>query len=45
MLRDEHGHEILYRDDGFDCPVPEHEPDRVVNLDDASLVWERDGDE
>lgn len=42
MLRDERGHDVLYRDDGFDCPVAEHEPKRVVNLQDASTVWERD---
>jgi hypothetical protein len=43
MLRDEFGHEVEADGEDYDCPVPEHEPQRVIDLEDASVVWERDG--
>lgn len=41
MLRDERGHRVGYADDGFVCMVPEHEPQKVIDLQTATLVWER----
>lgn len=43
--RCEYGHDgiSLNIEDGRpDCPVPEHDPKRIVDFEDASLVWEAD---
>lgn len=41
--RCEHGHDriSLNADTGrLDCPVPEHDPQRVIDIADATVIWE-----
>jgi ribosomal protein L37AE/L43A len=42
MLRDEYGHRVEFGPDGVHCPVPEHNPERVVDLHTAREVWSRE---
>jgi len=45
MPRCEGGHDGITLDAETgrpDCPVPEHTPKRIVDLADASIVWEAD---
>ncbi|MHB9288126.1 hypothetical protein ACKVMT_13940 [Halobacteriales archaeon Cl-PHB] len=45
VLRDTYGHPVESEGDGFTCPVPEHDPSEVVDLETATTVWVRDRDE
>jgi len=42
MLRDELGHRVEFGPGGVHCPVPEHDPERVVDLHTARGVWSRE---